>query len=465
VTPQPSTGSPPGEAPSRRRAIHPAVFGLLVMPFGVTVGYVTYAMPQVLHHRGFTMGEIGAVSALVSLPHAIKVGWAPALDAGWRRRSWYIASVLLAGLGLAVTQLIPPDRDARVTSWLTVMSLHAFALAVSQFGAATSSAAVDALMATTLPADRKDVAAGWAMAGNLGGTGLGGGLAMVLAESVSAQATAVMMAIACLVCGLPALRIKDEPPPRRPILPLAAQMAVVCGASYVAFADEAQPWWVKLAAVAAGCAALLKDVWPILRERAGWTGLMVCLSPVGTGALTNLFTALGPDFGATTGDLELTIPIAGGVISAGGCLLGGWLCSRYDKKQVYVVAGLATTVFALALAAAPAHRATFLGASMAYQLVNGVCYGSFAAFVLEIIGESPVATTGFSLFVSAANGAINYTTALDGAAYDWARARGMEGRFGMGLADACATYAGVAVLSLVMFVLVPRRRKASPVAA
>ena len=86
--------------------------------------------------------------------------------------------------------------------------------------------------------------------------------------------------------------------------------------------------------------------------------------------------------------------------------------------------------------------------------------GSFAAFVLEIIGESPIATTSFALFVSAANGAINYTMVLDGLAYDWAKNAGYDGRLGMTLMDAGSTYVGVAVLALRILVFVPPKKKA-----
>lgn len=64
------------------RHAHPALFGVLVMPFGLAVGYAQVAVPFLLKQRGLDVSTIATVSALASWPHGWKFLWAPALDAG-----------------------------------------------------------------------------------------------------------------------------------------------------------------------------------------------------------------------------------------------------------------------------------------------------------------------------------------------------------------------------------------------
>lgn len=407
---------------------HPALFGVLVMPFGLAVGYAQVAVPFLLKQRGLDVATIATVSAVSSWPHGWKFLWAPALDAGWRRRSWFLASVALTAVALSATNFIVPD-PARSAGPISMLTLYALVLAIAQGAVATSSAAVDTLMAITLPNEKKGAAAGWSMAGNLGGTGVGGALALWLAQHLSPMATSAILSAFCALCGLPALLLHEDPPEKHPL-----------GRAMV---------------------HLVKDVWATIKSRPGWTGILICLSPVGTGAATQLFSAVAGDYGAGETHVELVNGVLGGLVGAVGCLLGGVLADRMNRRLCYVLAGALTALTAVGMALAPATPAGFTAGCLAYQFANGIAYAAFAAFVLEMVGHGAGVTTKYALFVGCSNQAISYVTWADGKGYDLGASRSIGGRVGLLGMDVATTVAGIAVLGAVLLYLRRADRKST----
>ena len=297
---------------------------------------------------------------------------------------------------------------------------------VANVGAATSSAAVDALMATTVPLERKGAAAGWSMAGNLGGTGVGGALGLWLTEHTSKGVTASVLVLVLLACGLPILRI-DEP--RR-----------------------------EVHAIGKAIKAMAVDFYRAARSRDGWTGLVICLSPVGAGAAANLFAgSMHTDYGVSEHRVEIVTGLLGGIVSAAGCLAGGKIADRMSRRLAYALSGALTAVIALIMAYGPLTEGAFTYGTLAYQFANGISYSAFVAFVLEMIGHEGAVTTKYTLFVAASNWAISYTAVIDGWGYDRARVKGLF------LADAAATAVGIVVLA--GMVLLTRKRPAAQLEA
>ncbi|HVY44770.1 MAG TPA: MFS transporter, partial [Minicystis sp.] len=152
------------------------LFFPLLLPFGIVVGYAQVTTPYALDKIGLVAVVVATAQQTGQLPHTIKIFWAPAIDARGKRKHWFVGSLLLAACALAATV----RADAKAS-----LALYTALLFAANVGAATSSAAVDALMATTVPTERKGAAAGWSMAGNLGGTGVGGALGLWLTEHQS----------------------------------------------------------------------------------------------------------------------------------------------------------------------------------------------------------------------------------------------------------------------------------------
>ncbi len=395
-----------------------------MLPFGLTVGFATLAVPFVLRSRGLPMTLIATVSQMASLPHVIKPFWSPLLDAGPRRRTWFFASIAVTALSLAATALIPPSLTERLGP-VPMLWVYTAALFVAQAAVATSGSAVLAMMALTVGDAKRGAASGWQTAGNLAGTAVGGALIAWMITHHAPSTTAITLAAVCVLSAVPAVLVREVPPPRRNAARLMGD--------------------------------LLRQAWSTLRSREGWTGMVICLSPVGAGALTNLFSALAKDYAPSDAAAEhLVIVVAGllgGVVNIVGALLGGVLADRMNRRLAYALCGALSGLCAVAMLLAPASPLAFTVGCLAYQFANGLCYAVFYSFVLELVGKRESATTvttQLALFIGASNLAASYVTWLDGFGYDRAKALApgwaSAGRAGMLAMDAAATFVGLAVL-------------------
>jgi MFS transporter, PAT family, beta-lactamase induction signal transducer AmpG len=422
---------------TERRYLPPPLWAILALPFGLAVGYAQVAVPFVLRGRGVEMTVIASVSNLAQLPHIFKLLWSPVLDSGPRRRSWFYFSVALTSLALAAAALVPPSESEHLGP-VTLLWVFTAVLFVGQAAAATSLTAVLALMAVTLPDGVRGRASGWQTAGNLAGTAAGGAVIAWMLAHVSATTTAIVLAVVCLACAVPAAFVEEAPLPRRSALRLVADLA--------------------------------KDVWQTLRSRDGWTGMLICLSPVGSGALTGLFSALAKDYARDEAGVEhLVIVVTGllaGIVNAAGSLLGGYLSDRMNRRFAYVVFGGVTALSAVAMILAPATPGAFAVGCLAYTFANGLCYAAFYAFVLELVGQRGGVGTQLALYAGASNLATTYVTWFDGASYDWAAklapTSAWAPRAGMLGTDALMSFAGIGLLAAMLaYVRRARAREAS----
>jgi MFS family permease len=394
-----------------RRYTPPALFLLLDLPYGGAVGYGTVAVPFWLAARGVPLETIAALSATAFTPFWAKIFWIPLLDVGSRRKLWYLASSGAVAAGLAGLSLFrEPARDlAAFTALLTA----------TMVAATTGHAALNALVAVTVRDDQKGRAAGFYMASNVGSTGLLGALALWLADHSSPAVGGLVLAAIVSGAGTLALLVR-EPRLADPVMAAAGSLARAAG--------------LRLTAMA-------RDLWATLRSREGFTGLLLCLAPVGCGALTNLFSGLAHHYRAPADLVELVNGVGSGAVGALGSLLGGALADRMSRRLAYALSGAITALAALAMLASPLTRATYAWGTLLYGLANGVAFAAWAGMVLEMVGHTAAVATKYALFNAALNVSINYVTFLDGALparLGWSEARGAL------LADALLTFAGVA---------------------
>jgi MFS family permease len=185
----------------------------------------------------------------------------------------------------------------------------------------------------------------------------------------------------------------------------------------------------------------------VLSSRAGLLALIVCFLPIGSGAASNLWSVMAGDWHASANTVALVNGGLGGLASAAGCLLGGWVCDRLERKTAYCLFGLLQVVLAVVMALAP--RASQLHrAGSAYNVAVGMAYAGFSALVLEVIGRGAAATK-YNIMASLSNVPIGYVTWIDGQAYERWGARDAEcgsGHRGLGPAGlragaACRTLA------------------------
>jgi MFS family permease len=384
---------------------------------------MTIAAPYWLATRGVSLAVIGAISGTCLAPHAFKFLWAPLLDLGARRRAWFVATTLLtAVLLVALALLRDPERHLGAFTALAFLA-NAFAT--------TSCAAADGLMAITTVPEHKGRAAAWRMAGNVGGTNVLGALVLWVSKRSSVALAGATLALLTAAAAPAALAIHEPRPAAR---------------------EVGEP---LTRAAAKSLAAIGRDLWSTIRSREGWTGVVICAVPVGAGALTNIFSAMAPEYGAGEDLVAAVNGFWGGVVGAVGSFLGGWIADRMNRRLAYALSGLFIAGCAAAMLVGPMTALTFTWGTLAYNFATGVSFAALAALVLEMVGHSVAAATKYTLFIAVANLAGSYVTALDGWASEW-RDVGARGALA---ADAVLTLAGIGVL-LVMVWLTRRADRA-----
>ncbi|MFL6699076.1 MAG: MFS transporter [Vitreoscilla sp.] len=415
---------------TRPPAPHPFLFLILFVPFGAVPGFLTVALAYELKKKGIDTGDIAILVGLSYICLLFRWVWAPLVDTLLTRKIWYVGSTLLCGLGLWMA-----GRAA--TGQQPSLVLISASLAMSTFMSTLLAMAVESLMAATIPDERRGSAGGWSQAGNLGGQGLGGGLALWLIEScgMSEAQSGATLALVCVLCCL-ALRWVDD---SKPLLKVEGHVEA---AGHLG--------------VAANLRAIGSDLWDLLRSRIGILALLICLLPIGSGAAQNLWSPIAGEWHASADVVAFVTGAMSGLISAAGCLAGGWLCDRMDRKLAYCLFGLVVAAVAIGMALCPRTSNQYVFWTSAYAFAVGLCYAAYCAVVLEAIGQTAAATK-FSFLSAVSNTPIMVMTFVDGAANTrW-------GTSGMLWTDALCGVAGLAVFALVAGST--RRRTAAPVLA
>ena len=240
--------------------------------------------------------------------------------------------------------------------------------------------AVEAMMAhLTPPADRGRVS-GWFQAGNLGGTGIGGGLGLWLLTNLPAGwLSGLILAVLMLACvtALPLL----------PDVPAESRHTSIGGA-------------MRNVAV---------DLWQVARSRDGVLSAVLCFVPVGTGAVSGVLAQaeVASHWGAGAHTVELVQEFLTGLISMVGCIVGGYGCKRLGSRNAYLVYGGIMAAVTAVMGALPATPLVYVACSLTYSFITGFCFVAFSAFVLDAIGAGNAATK-YNGFASISNTPIWY---------------------------------------------------------
>ena len=280
--------------------------------------------------------------------------------------------------------------------------------------------AAENLMAHSPDQAEKGRAGGWYSAGNLGGQGVGGGLALWIAEhSSAAWLPGAVMAALFMACCLALPFIREPPQHHRELRYLYTLRS------------------------------LARDLWATVRSRSGYLALLICFLPIGSGAAAALWSAVADDWHATSDTVALVNGVLGGVVSALGCVVGGYFCDRMDRKFAYALYGVFLAAVALTMAAAPRTETMFVVFTLVYAFVNGFNYASLSAVALEVIGRGAAATK-YNVFASLSNVPVLYMVLLDGWGHAHWKATGFL------IADALPALVAVTVFFAVTALTAPR---------
>jgi MFS family permease len=392
-----------------RHYTHPLVFLLLVSPFGAASGFLGVTIVYLLGRSGVDPVTIAVLTGLSFLPHTFKFLYAPLVDLTLKRKQWYVMACITSALGIALLGMVPATEAG--LPWLRIL------VVVGNVATAFLSMAVESLMAYNTAPGELGRTAGWFQAGNLGGSGLGGGLALVIAENTTlAWLPGVVLAAACLLAGL-AIFYTTEPEPH---LPQLADEVPGAGTT-------SNPVWRAIRRV-------FLDLWQVASSRMGYLGLLICFLPIGSGAAGSLFPLFATEWGASAGDVAATSGALSGLLAAFGCMVGGHFCDRMDRKLAYAVFGLIMSACAVLMAWAPHTLTMYYVFVLSYGFISGLCFASFTAVTLEAIGKGAAATK-YSIFASLSNTPIAYMGILNSHFYESSGSNaGLYSDAGMGVA-------------------------------
>lgn len=393
--------------------LHPSIFLILILPFGMMSGFLTVAVGFMLAKAGVSVEKIAALIALSYIPHTWKFAWAPIADTTLSRKTWYVIGAVVSAAGIWATALCAHGGNLVMLPAIVIASN----VAVTFLGMS-----VESLMAYDTPEDQKGRAAGWFQAGNLGGVGLGGGAGLWLARQAGSNVAGAGLGVMCLLCIL-ALFFVAEPAATHRVGGLARSLVNV-----------------------------FRDIWGVARSRRGMLALILCFLPIGSGAASNLWSAVSGDWHASAHTVELVTGILSGIIAALGCLAGGWICDRMNRKAAYAAYGLLQALCAVAMALAPRTEAMYAVFTSLYAFMTGLTYAGFSAFVLEAMGKGAAATK-YNVFAALSNTPIAYMTTIDGHAHE------RHGAGGMLYTEAVWCVGGLVAFGLVAWIIVQLSRR------
>ena len=370
----------PAGSPQAQAYSHPSLFMVLIVPYGALNGYLSVTLGYLLAQAGMSVTQIGLLVAISYLPQTWKFLWAPIVDTTLTRKWWYVIGTTLTSIGIVFNAAVS-TRDGAFNMLGVVVFI---ASAASSFTAMST----ESLLAYNTPPALKGRAGGWLQAGSLGGMGLGGGAGLWLAQRVSEPwMTGAALGLCFMLCCLVLFAVAEPPTTLQ--------------------GDRAVRKTIEL----------LRDLWGILRARSGYLALLVVFLPIGTGAASNYWSAVANDWHASASTVALVNGTLGGIASAIGCLAGGYLADLFNRRFAYLGYGMLLALCGLGMALYPHTEQAYIGFTLTYAIVNGMCFAGFSAVTLEAIGLGAAATK-YNLYASLSNVPITYMTALEGPARD-----------------------------------------------
>lgn len=399
-------------SPRDTRTAHPSVFLFLILPFGAMSGYLTVAVAYRLSQAGLGVDQIADLVAVSFIPHTWKFLWAPVVDTTLHRKTWYVLGSIGSAVGIFATGAMPATAPGIAVLYGVVL--------LSNLAVTFLAMAVESLMVYGTRPDQFGRAGGWFQAGNLGGQGLGGGAGLWMAQTLpDPWMSGAVLGLACALCCLALTQLREPPP-------LARSGRYLRDLRHV-----------------------FQDLWEVVRSRPGMLALLIVFLPLSTGAAQNLWAAVADDWHASAETVTLVTGVLGGVVSAAGCLAGGYFCDRMHRKWAYALYGALQAGCAVAMALAPRTEAMYIVFTLLYALITGFTYAGFSAVVLEAIGLGAAATK-YNVFASLSNMPIAYMTVVEG----WAHER--WGAAAMLYAEALCAAAALAVFACAAILLARR---------
>jgi PAT family beta-lactamase induction signal transducer AmpG len=384
-------------------------FFFLYLTEGIPLGFTATAVATQMRRQGLGPAEIGAFVASLYLPWAFKWVVGPFVDVlSWerlgRRRMWIV---------LAQVMMVATLMSALPVRFSAQLHLFTILILIHNVFAATQDVAIDALAVNVLHQDERGLANGLMFGGAYLGQAIGGSGVLFLTAYVPFTTTYFFVAAWILaVTLLVALPLREpKGPPRAP-----AQGSPIAhaGREIASFAHDSFRAFIG--------------------TRAAFLGLLFAILPSGAYALgLALQSNLAVELGLSDARIAV-LNLWSTVISALGCVSGGWLSDRFGRRRMlalYVLAmSLPTLYLALSMRqygwimpVAPqapnrpippgALVSVFWWMTLVYSAFNGLMYGTRTALFMDVTTPR-VAATQFTAYMALLNLAISYSATWQG---------------------------------------------------
>jgi MFS transporter, PAT family, beta-lactamase induction signal transducer AmpG len=144
--------------------------------------------------------------------------------------------------------------------------------------------------------------------------------------------------------------------------------------------------------------------------------ILICL-PIGTGAASNLFSAIATDWKTDADTVALVTGILSGLISTVGCVLGGYIADRWGNWVAYLGSGSTCALITILMAVSPMQPYVYIIGVLAYSFGVGLINAAFSAVLLFAAGKKN-ASTKYAMLASLGNLPVVYMTSVDGWSHD-----------------------------------------------
>lgn len=380
----------------------------LVQPMGMSQGLVTVALPFLLTKNGFPVALTAGIVAIGLSANLWRFVWGPIVDLSLSLRKWYLLSLLASITSLLLLCCIPfTVRDG------ALISIIAF---VSQVAATITLLPVNGFIAKRIRENKKGAASGWYQAGSLAGTGLGGGIGLWLATHYNLTFSGIVLCIVSVLSALVILLIKDIS-------------------------------HLKEKTIVKEIRVISKDILTMIKLPAALYVMILILMPIGTGAMSHLWSAVATDWKTDADTVALVTGLLCGGVSAVGCISGGFLADRFGVWKAYLGTGFICAVINILISVMPYHPASYIFGVLVYGFCTGLIYAAYTAIIFFVIGKKHTATK-FSLMSSLGNFPVVYMTTFNGWTHDKFGSRYM-----------LTAEAMVGILFVIVFLVVLQRMK------
>ncbi len=350
----------------------------LVFPAGISQGFATVALPYLLTHNGFTVAQAAGIVAVAVSANLYRFMWGPVVDLTLSLRKWFWIGLLAC----TATLLLLCSTPLSVKGGFILTTI----VFISQVAATFMLLPINGFMAKSIAQNKQGKAAGWFQAGSLAGLGFGGGAGLWLATHYSIVVAGAVLGAASFVFALVILFIKDVP----------------CR---------------KEKSIQQEITGMGKDIFAMLKVPVALFTIFLIMMPIGTGAAANLWSAIAQDWKTDADTVALVTGILSGLISAVGCVAGGYIVDRKGVWFAYLGSGSICALITLIMAAMPYQPVVYIIGVLAYTFGIGLINAAFSSVILFTIGKKNVATK-YSLLASLGNLPVVYMTAFDGWAHD-----------------------------------------------